>query len=93
MTTVKIRNNTAGVNISVDRMGNITITGSSITVQSTAHESVNEEGVAALGGAPTNSMAAQAIAGGRVGDQPPMRNTKSKGVIAAMLRRKMKEQK
>lgn len=86
MTTVRIRNNTAGVNLSIDRLGNITITGSSITVQSTARESVQED-------APTVSMSAGAIAGGGPNDQPPMRNTKTKGVIAAMLRRKMRENK
>lgn len=41
--------------------------------------------------APTNSMSAQAIAGGRDGEQPPIKNKSSKVVIASMLRRKMKE--
>jgi hypothetical protein len=86
MTTVRIRNNTAGTTLQIDRQGNITITGSSITVQTTARESVQED-------APTNSMSAQAIAGGRDGDQPPIRKNSTKGVIAAMLRRKMKEPK
>lgn len=90
--TVKIRNNTGGATIHVDRMGNITIQGQ-FTVQQTTHEAVNEEGVAALGGAPTNSMAAQAIAGGRPDDQPPIKNKKSKDIIASMLRRKMREMK
>lgn len=92
MTTTRIRNNTGGVTIHVAHNGDITIQGR-YTSTTTATESVNEDGVAALGGAPTNSMSAQAIAGGRDGDQPPIKNKKSKDIIASMLRRKMRESK
>lgn len=93
MTTTRIRNNTGGVTIHVDRQGNITIQGQ-YTALTTSTESVNEDGVAALGGAPTNSMAAGAIAGGRPGDQPPIKpKKKPNDAIASLLRRKMREKK
>lgn len=85
MTTTRIRNNTGGVTIHVDRQGNITIQGQ-YTSTTTASESVMED-------APTNSMSAQAIAGGNNGDQPPIKNKKSKDIIGSMLRRKMREKK
>ncbi|RZL09194.1 MAG: hypothetical protein EOO89_21925, partial [Pedobacter sp.] len=64
MTTTRIRNNTGGLTIHVDRQGSVTIQGQ-YTVLSTTSESVTED-------APTNSMSAQAIAGGNAGDQPPI---------------------
>lgn len=82
MTTLKLTNN-QDITIKIDRQGHVTVTGKYVVAQ---RSEIKED-------APTNSMSAGAIAGGREGEQPPIKNKNSKGVIASMLRRKMKEQK
>jgi hypothetical protein len=87
MTTIRIRNN-YGANFNVSHNGDITIQGR-FTYLATASEAteVHED-------APTNSMSGNAIAGGRDGDQPPIKPIKAKKpteMIGSMIRRKVKD--
>lgn len=88
MSTIRIRNN-YGANINVAHNGDITIQGR-FTYLATASESTD-----VVEDAPTNSMSAQAVAGGRDGDQPPVKPIKAKkgtAMIGSMIRRKVKEE-